>query len=136
MCHVIFLWKHLPFFKEVRAYHSGHETSSRKKHLTIYQKFTLLCSAVYFTPIMISLNVTDEDLSTHWLSELPLRSDSFFVVVEPRFVNRFVKLHRLYSLYSVKFLIAVVQTFVCVCVCEQLRELNRSLSFSEHDFLL
>ena len=120
----------------MRACHSGRETSSHKKHLTIYQKFTLLCSTVYFTPIMISLNVTDEDLSTHWLSELPLRSFSFFVLVEPRFVNRFVKLQNLYSLYSLKFLVAVVQTCVCVCVCQQLRELNRSLSFSEHDFLL
>ena len=51
-------------------------------------------------------------------------------------MNRFVKLQNLYSLYSGKFLVAVVQTFVCVCVCEQLRELNRSLSFSECDFLL
>lgn len=61
--HVIYLWKYRPFFKEMRACHSGHETSSHKKHLTIYQKFTLLCSAVYFTPIMTSLNVTDEDLA-------------------------------------------------------------------------
>ena len=67
-----------------------------------------------FTHIIISLNVTDEELRTHWLSELPPRSDSSFFLVEPGFVNRFVELQNLCSLYSVKFLVSIVPTCVYV----------------------